>query len=60
MPTMLPQPFFRLFHPKLKCVVSADGGACVRCATRKEECRFKTRAHVMYPLAHYTKINSEL
>ncbi|KAF8311000.1 hypothetical protein DL93DRAFT_2083956 [Clavulina sp. PMI_390] len=30
---------------KLKCVVSTEGAACVRCATRKEECRFKTRAH---------------
>lgn len=39
---------------QLKCVVSADGGACVRCATRKEECRFKTRAHVWF--AHYSKL----
>jgi hypothetical protein len=32
---------------KLKCVVDEEhGGACVRCLTRNEECRFKSRTHV--------------
>jgi len=31
---------------KLKCVVDEErGGACVRCITRNEECRFKSRSH---------------
>ncbi|KAF9514496.1 hypothetical protein BS47DRAFT_1343075, partial [Hydnum rufescens UP504] len=31
---------------KLKCVVDEEhGGACVRCLTRSEECRFKSRTH---------------